>query len=66
MQTCATCAHWAPKRTTPEQTAMAKVNLFLCDLGTRWTFLPAHRTCERYQAAPADVVEKRLAWLARK
>jgi hypothetical protein len=42
---------------------MAKVNLFLCDLGTRWTFLPAHRTCERYQAAPADVVEKRLAWL---
>jgi hypothetical protein len=66
MTTCQTCTHWAPKRTTPEQMAMAKVGLFLCDLGPRWTFLPAHRTCNRHNPAPADVVEKRAAWLAKR
>jgi hypothetical protein len=64
MTTCSTCANWAPKRTTPEQMAMAKQGLFLCALRPRWEFHSAHLTCDRHKPAAEDVLEKRLKWLA--
>jgi hypothetical protein len=60
MTTCQTCTHWNLKGSP----AMARLGLAACALGKSWTYLPGHRACQNHAPLAADVLEKRLAWLA--
>lgn len=57
--TCSKCNNWNPRASG----GMAAHRMALCNLGTRWTYFPPHHTCKAFREAPADVVEKRAAWL---
>lgn len=60
--TCARCTNWNPRASGE----MAKHRMAVCDLRPRWTYLPPHHTCRRFQEAAADVVAKRAAWLEKR
>lgn len=57
--TCARCVNWNLRKNP----IMAKLHLGSCNKGPSWTFMPPHAKCKAFKEAPADVVEKRAAWL---
>ena len=59
--TCSTCANWN-LRSSRE---MAALHLAACALGPKWTYMPAHATCERWKALQPDQADKRAEWLRR-
>ena len=61
--TCATCKNWNLRDGAGNRLAIAKEHMGRCAIGPAWKYLPPHQTCKRHQAAPADVVEKRIVWL---
>lgn len=62
--TCHTCTHWEAAGTPPWAAAMGMA-LCLLDRTAARTLCHWH-TCSRWRAAPADEVQRRARWLARK
>lgn len=58
---CTTCTHWNLKRAG----RMAQLGFGVCDKGPLWRFHSPVHTCAKHGAAPAPVVAKRVAWLAK-
>jgi hypothetical protein len=58
---CTSCVNWQLK-TSP----LARHGFAACALMPRWTHYPDRHGCASHKPAPAEVTEKRAAWLNKK
>lgn len=65
---CATCANWNPRESMGDARgvgAMAQQQMAICDRGPKWKFFPPQSTCDKHEAAPEPIVQRRMQWLAK-
>ena len=59
--TCISCNNWNLK----DSGAMAKQGFAKCKLKPIWNYSPPLNHCEKWEAAEAEIVQKRIEWMER-